>query len=48
MASLSDALVKQLLGGRYIASFATQNPNGSIHAVAVCRETTMQKFIANT
>ena len=35
MASLSDALVKQLLGGRYIASFATQNPNGSIHAVAV-------------
>ena len=35
MASLSDALVKQLLGGRYIASFATQNPNGSVHVVAV-------------
>jgi len=35
MASLSDAKVKQLLEGRYIASFATHNPNGSIHIVAV-------------
>ncbi len=35
MASLSDARVKQLLESRYIASFATHNPNGSIHIVAV-------------
>lgn len=35
MASLTDALVKQLLAGRYIASLATQNPDGSIHMVAV-------------
>jgi nitroimidazol reductase NimA-like FMN-containing flavoprotein (pyridoxamine 5'-phosphate oxidase superfamily) len=35
MASLSDALVKQLLDGRYIASFATHYPNGSVHIVAV-------------
>jgi hypothetical protein len=35
MASLTDALVKQLLGGRYIASIATQNPDGSIPMVAV-------------
>jgi len=35
MASLSDALVRQLLEGRYIATFATQNPNGSIHMVSV-------------
>jgi PPOX class probable F420-dependent enzyme len=35
MASLSDALVRQLLDGRYIASFATRNPNGSLHIVAV-------------
>jgi PPOX class probable F420-dependent enzyme len=35
MASLSDALVRQLLEGRYIASFATENPDGSIHVVAV-------------
>jgi len=35
MASFSDAKVKQLLEGRYIASFATHNPNGSIHIVAV-------------
>jgi len=35
MASLSDALVTQLLDGRYIASLATQNPDGSIHMVAV-------------
>lgn len=35
MASLSDAMVRQLLDGRYIASFATRNPNGSVHVVAV-------------
>jgi general stress protein 26 len=35
MASLSDELVKQLLDGRYIASFASHNSNGSIHSVAV-------------
>ena len=35
MASLSDAPVKQLLDGRYIASLATDNPDGSIHMVAV-------------
>ncbi len=35
MASLSDALVKELLDGRYIASLATLNPDGSIHMVAV-------------
>ncbi|HVP50290.1 MAG TPA: pyridoxamine 5'-phosphate oxidase family protein [Candidatus Bathyarchaeia archaeon] len=35
MASLSDALVQQLLNGRYIASLATEHPNGSIHMVAV-------------
>lgn len=35
MALLSDALVRQLLDGRYIASFATHNPNGSVHIVAV-------------
>src|SRR5579859_4527301 len=35
MASLTDALVRQFLDGRYIASLATQNPDGSIHMVAV-------------
>jgi len=35
MASLTDALVQQLLNGRYVASLATQNPDGSIHMVAV-------------
>ena len=35
MASLSDALAMQLLDGRYIASLATHNPDGSIHMVAV-------------
>src|SRR5882672_3141618 len=35
MASLSDPLVRQLLEGRYVASLATQNPDGSIHMVAV-------------
>jgi len=35
MASLSDANVQQLLNGRYIATIATENPNDSIHMVAV-------------
>jgi len=35
MASISDPLVRKLLDGRYIASLATQNPDGSIHMVAV-------------
>jgi PPOX class probable F420-dependent enzyme len=35
MASLSDPLVRQLLDGRYIASFSTHNSSGSIHVVAV-------------
>src|SRR5215475_3666833 len=35
MASLNDALVQQLLNGRYIASLATERPDGSIHVVAV-------------
>ena len=35
MASLADVLVRQLLGGRHIASLATENPDGSIHMVAV-------------
>jgi PPOX class probable F420-dependent enzyme len=35
MASLTDALVRQLLDGRYIASLATPNQDGSIHMVAV-------------
>jgi PPOX class probable F420-dependent enzyme len=35
MASLSDALVQQLLNGRYIASLATHQPDGAIHVVAV-------------
>lgn len=35
MASLSDALIRQLLDGRHVASIATHNPNGSIHIVAV-------------
>lgn len=35
MASLSDALVKELLDGRYIGSLATNNGDGSIHVVAV-------------
>lgn len=35
MASLTDALVEQLLNGRHIASLATHNPDGSIHMVAV-------------
>ena len=35
MAPLTDALVQQLLNGRYIASLATPNPDGFIHMVAV-------------
>jgi len=35
MASLSDTLVRHLLEGRYIASLATKNPDGSTHMVAV-------------
>ena len=35
MASLKDAVVQQLLNGRYIASLATQNADGSIHMIAV-------------
>ena len=35
MASLSDALVTQLLHQRRIASLATHNPNGTLHVVAV-------------
>ena len=35
MASLSDSLVRQLLDDRHIATLATQNPDGSIHMVAV-------------
>lgn len=35
MASLTDPLVQQLLEGRYVASIATENPNGLIHMVAV-------------
>jgi PPOX class probable F420-dependent enzyme len=35
MALLTDPLVQQLLQQRYIASIATENPNGLIHMVAV-------------
>jgi PPOX class probable F420-dependent enzyme len=35
MASLTDALVQQLLAGRHIAALATTNPDGSVHMVAV-------------
>ena len=35
MASLSDALVIELLSGRYIASFASEAGDGAIHVVAV-------------
>ncbi len=35
MASISDALVTQLLKGRHIASLATESADGSIHIVAV-------------
>lgn len=35
MASLSDPLVQEMLNGRYIASLATENADGSIHQVAI-------------
>ena len=35
MASLDDAIVRQLLEGRFIATLATRNPDNSIHMVAV-------------
>lgn len=35
MATLTDPLAQQLLKGRYIASLATQRPDGSLHIVAV-------------
>lgn len=35
MASVADVLIRRLLDGRHIASLATQNPDGSIHVVAV-------------
>lgn len=35
MASITDALVQQLLKGRCIATLATRNADGSIHMVAV-------------
>jgi PPOX class probable F420-dependent enzyme len=35
MAALADALVRELLDGRHVASLATENPDGSIHMVAV-------------
>jgi hypothetical protein len=35
MASITDLLVQQLLKGRYVATLATENPDGSIHMVAV-------------
>jgi PPOX class probable F420-dependent enzyme len=35
MASLADVLVRQLLDGRRVASLATENPDGTVHMVAV-------------
>ena len=35
MASLSDPLAQELLHGRYLASLATENPDGSLHLTAV-------------
>src|SRR5215475_6092328 len=35
MATISDAFVQEMLLGRYIASLATENSDGSIHMVAV-------------
>jgi len=35
MAQMSDALVQEMLLGRYIATLATENADGSIHMVAV-------------
>ncbi|MGH9497500.1 MAG: pyridoxamine 5'-phosphate oxidase family protein [Candidatus Sulfotelmatobacter sp.] len=35
MSFIDDAIVQQLLKGRYIAALASENPDGSIHMVAV-------------
>ena len=35
MASIADALVQQLLNGRYVATLGSQNPDGTVHMVAV-------------
>jgi PPOX class probable F420-dependent enzyme len=35
MASLADDLVRRLLGDQHVAALATENPDGSIHMVAV-------------
>ncbi len=35
MASLADVFVRRLLDGKHIATLATENPDGSIHMVAV-------------
>jgi len=35
MAPISDTLIRELLDGRYIASLATTNPDGSVPVVAV-------------
>ncbi|HSA91488.1 MAG TPA: pyridoxamine 5'-phosphate oxidase family protein [Terriglobales bacterium] len=35
MASLTDALVRELIEGRYVACLGTENPDGSIHLVSV-------------
>jgi general stress protein 26 len=35
MVQISDASVQQMLSGRYIASLATENADGSLHMVAV-------------
>jgi len=35
MAAISDAIVQELLNGRYIATLATQNPDSTAHLTAV-------------
>src|ERR1022692_3933616 len=35
MASLADDLARRLLGDQHVAALATENPDGSIHMVAV-------------
>jgi PPOX class probable F420-dependent enzyme len=35
VATFADALVRELLDARHISSLATENPDGSIHMVAV-------------
>ena len=35
MAALTDPIVQELLSGRYVATLATENADGSIHMVAV-------------